>query len=67
MPTCKFCNKPVITARAMHSACWERECDKMAKTFCDEYCRWPRECADEDALETHCNACALVTLFNLGL
>lgn len=67
MPSCKFCNKPVIVAKTMHAACWERECTKLAEMFCDAYCRWPHECADEDALDEHCDSCVLTKFINLGL
>ncbi|MEG2930316.1 MAG: hypothetical protein RR825_00890 [Ruthenibacterium sp.] len=67
MPNCKICGKPVLSARVMHPACWERACDKMAEIFCDEYCKWPGECADKDALAAHCDDCALIRILNLGL
>ena len=25
MPNCKFCGKPVISARVMHAHCWEQK------------------------------------------
>ena len=68
MANCKFCGKPVKSAPIFHSDCWKAETSRMAEKFCDDYCRIPRECADEDELqEQHCNSCALVKVLNLGL
>ena len=67
MPNCKFCGKPVRCAPAFHAACWEKEADKMAQIFCDNYCRWPEACTDQDALDAHCDDCALIRLLNFGL
>lgn len=68
MANCKFCGTPVERVSVHHAACWEKEADKMAGVFCDSYCRWPRECADEYELEEkHCADCALIKLLNLGL
>lgn len=68
MANCKFCGRPVRSAKVFHSACWELEAEKALQIFCDDYCRWPRECPDEDSLQDlHCSGCALVRLVNLGL
>lgn len=68
MALCKFCGKPVRASNVMHSACWESAAEKVAEQFCDNYCRFPRECRDEDELqEKHCDSCALIQLLNLGL
>ena len=68
MANCKFCGRPVRSAKVFHSTCWELECEKVAHVFCDEYCRWPRECPDEDSLQDlHCSGCAMARLVNLGL
>ena len=68
MPNCKFCGTPVKAANVFHSACWEKQVDKMAEDFCDNYCKWPGECKDEDELnEKHCDNCALIRVLNLGL
>lgn len=67
MANCKICGKPVRCANVFHSACWETEAGKAAEKFCDEYCRFPQELKDEDALQERCNDCALVKLLNLGL
>ena len=68
MPKCKFCGQAVKSAVVFHSGCWENAAHKAAETFCDEYCRFPREAADEDTLEElHCSDCALIQLLNLGL
>lgn len=68
MANCKICGQAVRVANVFHSACWEREANRVAETFCDDYCRWPRECSNQDSLEElHCADCALVQLLNLGL
>jgi len=68
MANCKFCGKPVRCAVVYHASCWENEAAKAAGIFCDQYCRWPYECSDEDELEEkHCNDCQLIKLLNLGL
>ena len=68
MANCKICGRPVRCANVFHSACWEREAHKVAETFCDEYCRWPREYTDQDSLEElHCSDCVMIRLLNLGL
>ena len=43
MANCKICGKPVRCANVFHSACWETAAGKTIQTFCDDYCRWPRE------------------------
>ena len=35
MPNCKFCGKPVISARVMHAHCWEQKVMELMKTVCD--------------------------------
>lgn len=67
MANCKICGKPVRCANVFHSACWETATGKVAEKFCDNYCRFPREIKDEDALQEHCDDCALARLLNLGL
>lgn len=68
MANCKFCGKPVLCSSVHHTACWEHEANKVAEKFCDEYCRWPHECKDENELhEKHCDSCDLIQLLNLGL
>lgn len=68
MASCKFCGQPVKAATVFHSACWEHEASKVAEEFCDNYCRFPREAANEDELqEKHCGSCSLIKLLNLGL
>lgn len=67
MANCKFCGKPVSCASVHHAACWERKASDVAAEFCDNYCRFPLECKDEDELqEKHCDDCALIELLNLG-
>lgn len=67
MANCKFCGRPVQCASVHHAACWETEADKVAGVFCDEYCRFPRECGSEEELhEKHCDSCVLIKLLNLG-
>lgn len=68
MANCKFCGKPVRSGTVMHSACWETAVKKTAEIFCADYCRYPRECQDEDSLhEFHCDNCPMLRLVNLGL
>lgn len=68
MANCKICGQHVRSASVIHPACWEHEATKLAETFCDEYCRFPREVADEESLEDlHCSNCALIRVLNLGL
>lgn len=68
MANCKICGKPVRAEKVMHSACWEKASNEIAEVFCSEYCRWPRECQDEDSLhEFHCDSCVMIQLLNLGL
>lgn len=70
MANCKFCGLQVKSAKVFHASCWEHEAKKVAEVFCEEYFRWPRECADDDSmydLHLHCSVCALDRLLNLGL
>ena len=68
MPNCKFCGKPVISARVMHAHCWEMKVMELMETVCDSYCRWPLECRSSEELEEqHCNDCVLIQALNLGL
>jgi hypothetical protein len=68
MPNCKFCGHPVKAANVFHSACWEKQVDKMAEDFCDNYCRFNRMGLSEVELnEQHCDNCALIRVLNLGL
>ena len=68
MARCKICGTAVKSGNVFHSACWEHEAGKVAEKFCDEYCRFPRECKDEDELaELHCDGCELIRLLNLGV
>ena len=66
MPNCKHCGQPVKTAKVFHPACWETAARKAAEEFCDEYCRWTRECEDQDSLELHCEVCPMARLLGLG-
>lgn len=68
MANCKICGKPVDAAPVIHRECWEKAVDEMAETFCNEYCRFPREIEDADSLqELHCDSCPLIRVLNLGL
>lgn len=68
MAKCKFCGKAVIASPVMHTACWERECQRVVENFCDHYCRFPIEAeSEEELIEEHCADCALVQLLNLGV
>ena len=37
--------------------------DEVAQGICDNYCRYPHICDNEDDLMEHCNNCHLVTRF----
>ena len=68
MANCKICGKPVQTAPVQHPECWEKEVEAMAEVFCDNYCRFPREAANEDEMqEFYCGCCPLIKVLNLGL
>ena len=69
MAKCKICGKAVVTTNVFHHECWqEEEAEKLAQVFCDDYCRWPRECPNQDELEDkHCDSCDLIRVLNLGL
>lgn len=68
MAKCKICGKAVVTAHVFHRECWQEEVAKLAQVFCDNYCRWPRECPNQDELEDkHCDSCDLIRVLNLGL
>lgn len=68
MAKCKICGKAVVTAHVFHRECWQEEVEKLAQVFCDNYCRWPRECPNQDELEDkHCDSCDLIRVLNLGL
>lgn len=67
MNECKACGKPVRYPIMLHAACWENAICAVAQDFCDNYCRWPHECANEDDLQdNHCNDCSLVKALNVG-
>lgn len=36
----------------------------LTETICDKYCRYPVECSNQDELDTHCNSCQLVHIWN---
>lgn len=67
MANCEICGKPVMTSKVWHAACWEKEMDKMAQVFCDDYCRWTRECRNEDEFEEHCDNCPIIRVVNMGM
>ena len=68
MANCKICGKPAVTAVVHHASCWELAAAEAAGKFCDHYCRFPLECADEDELhDKHCDSCELIRLLNLGV
>ena len=39
--------------------------EKLTGEFCDQYCRFPYICQDEEALETVCENCPMNGLFEL--
>lgn len=68
MANCKFCGKPVRCASVHHTACWEKKANEVAEKFCDNYCRFPRECSNEEELQDkHCDNCVMIKLLNIGL
>lgn len=68
MANCKFCGKPVLVGKVFHAVCWEKQVtENITKQFCDQYCRFPRECPDDESLATHCDSCVLVKVLNIGL
>ena len=67
MATCKFCGRPVLAGRVVHTQCWEETIKKIANEFCDEYCRFPRECKHEEDLAEHCDNCQMISLANVGV
>lgn len=42
------------------------ELNRICSEICDNLCRYPRECAGQEALDDHCSGCqTLVDLANL--
>ena len=63
MTKCKICGGAVRAGSVVHSHCIEELKDAIMSTLCDEYCRYPRECADSDELnEKHCDRCKIAEL-----
>lgn len=67
MPNCNICGQPVMIGVVHHAACWDRAANTMRQKFCDDYCRWPRETRDKDALDERCVSCPMVLMLKLGL
>lgn len=68
MANCKLCGKPVLVGKVFHTACWEKQVvSSIAEQFCDQYCRFPRECRNDADLAKHCDGCVLVKALNAGL
>lgn len=68
MANCKFCGRPVLVGKVFHAACWEKQAkEQITEQFCDQYCRFPRECRDDASLAAHCGSCVLARVLNLGL
>ena len=68
MANCKFCGKPVLVGKVFHAACWEQHTtERITEQFCDQYCRFPRECRDDESLAKHCDGCLLIRVLNAGL
>ena len=66
MPNCKYCGQPVTAAPVFHTACWKAKLEDAAQIFCDQFCRWPWLCQDQEDLEEHCNGdCPFLSLLNL--
>lgn len=45
---------------------FETEVNSIVEQICDQYCRFPGECQDQDALDKHCDNCVLIKLMNIG-
>ena len=68
MAKCKICGDTVKAGQVFHSACWEREANRVAEEFCEKRCIHAKQCTDQDELaELHCTECGLIRLLNLGL
>lgn len=55
MPKCKTCGETVTAGPVFHGHCLE----ELAERICEEYCRWPQECKEQDELDEKCEACPL--------
>lgn len=38
---------------------YEETIEKFIEQFCDDYCKYPSLCSDQDQLEEKCNACPI--------
>ena len=55
MPNCKICSETVTAGPVFHEGCLEG----LAEQICEEYCRWPWECQEQDQMDEKCAACPL--------
>lgn len=39
--------------------------EEITEQFCDGYCRYARECTDQDELDAVCDSCPMNHLFEL--
>lgn len=68
MANCSFCGKPVLAGKVLHTSCAAKKtAQDMTEKFCDHYCRFPRECHDDEALHHHCESCELQKLISNAL
>lgn len=67
MANCVICGKPVLIGKVVHTACMEAHAkEELKETICDHYCRFPRECHDDESLAGHCNGCLVEQLLELN-
>ena len=65
MANCTICKKPVLAGKCLHGECWRRTALEHGGALCDDYCRFPRECESQEALDEHCAVCPLNALLGL--
>lgn len=68
MANCKFCGKPVKTARVQHRECLIAAAASMFQIFCDDFCKWPSLYEDEEQMhEQRCSECPILNIINLKI
>ena len=55
MAKCKICGRPVTAAPVVHQDCLE----ELLGQNCDQNCKWPVVCLDQDRLDVHCAQCPI--------
>ena len=48
-----------------HASCRERDMHTIMGVVCDKYCKYPELCADEKALDRHCDKCKVAELLGV--